>query len=411
MSTSVDILRNIPANNFFPDPCDKNAPLTEIEVEEGCKTGSSSVVHFARIVRHDHSEHLRLAVKSPRLSGRDSLANLEGYLAQELIAERIQRRSAVFPQQYGLWARTTKGDVVRLEEDTWQSCQDQLELIIVLEAAIPEYATQLLEILSKLGLETIQDGRSFSLANQEVSPDVLEVYYQKIIELLITIHDRQSVAASDVSQYERALQNIILDPARFDGIRNTELGRQLPQSQLDDIRRKMMQLSQNLALKFAHRLTHVHGDAWASNFFVDVNQEEVYVIDPGGVGESDPALDLGFALMDLVMIDANNNARLGCGDLFSGEFIALADKMLAFYKEQAHDNEVEFILPLFVAFKLFVAATFDMLGKPTEQQALLDVIQGMLAKSLEEEEFTFSFTELSGYWKTGELIRKTNIQS
>jgi len=408
MYTSLDILKDIPPSIFFSDSNQGRLPI-RIVAEEDRKTGSSSVVNFATIVDANGLTHLRLAVKSPRLGGQDSRASLSGYISQQLTAEGIQRRSAVFPRQYGLWARTTKGEVVRVEEDTWQSFQDQLELIAVLEAAIPEHATQLLELLSKLGLETIQS-RSFSQLHQEVSSDLLEVYYQKIMVLLITIHDRQSAVTSDVCLYECALQNIIVDSARFDGIRNTELGRQLPQSQLDDIRRRMLQLSQKLAQKFAHRLTHVHGDAWASNFFVDVNQGEVYVIDPGGVGESDPALDVAFALMDLVMIDVNNNARLGDGDYFSGEFIALADKMLAFYKEQAQDSDVEHILPLFVSFHLFVAATFDMLGKPTEQQVLLDAIQGILALSLEEED-GFSFSKLSGYWKTGKSIREMDIQS
>lgn len=371
-----------------------------LEGNDSAKAGSSSIVYFARVSSDGTTQPLRLAVKTPRLTGQDSLGSLGAYIKQQLSAEAIQRKSGSFPQQHGLWASiASEGEisVVRLTSENWSALLDQVSMVVFLETAIPEQATQLLEILSQLGLETIQDGRSFSALQEVTSVAVLENYYKKIIEWLITIHHSDQVPADSLEKYRQALENIIKDASRFDGIRSTQLGQQLPQEQLDAIRLKMMQLASNLASKFFHRLTPVHGDAWASNFFVDRESSEIYGIDPGNVGESDPALDVAFALMDLVMVGVASNANGNNKSLFASEYVDLADSMLSYYKEKAADTEVEQVLPLFVAFKLFVAATFDMAGEPAKQQALLDTILGMLTNSLTESGSVFSFAALEQY--------------
>lgn len=398
MSQLTEVLESIPAKHFFSSTS-PDLKLREVIVESGNKVGSSSRVYFARVASGDNKP-LRLAVKTPQLDGQDSLGSLGAYIKQQLSAEAIQRKSGSFPQQYGVWANIVGGEgvsVVRATLDNWHEFLDQVSMVVFLETAIPEQATQLLEILSQLGLETIQDGRSFSALQEVTSVAVLENYYKKIIEWLITIHHSDQASVGSFEKYRQALENIIKDASRFDGIRNTQLGQQLPQEQLDAIRLKMMQLASNLASKFFHRLTPVHGDAWASNFFVDRESGEIYGIDPGNVGESDPALDVAFALMDLVMVGAASNAHGSNESFFAGEYVDLADRMLSCYKEKTADTEIEQILPLFVAFKLFVAATFDMAGKPAKQQALLDTILGMLTNSLSESGSVFSFAALEQY--------------
>ncbi len=397
-------MSRIDSGIYFPDG--ERSDVT-IVLEERTVLGSTSAVHFATVHNSRSGEQLRVAVKTPKLDGPDASMSGSEYTKQQLHAESIQRRSAQYPRQLGVWGTFCDDEVVRLDLQTVREKTEQLQLVLFLEAAIPEQAIQLLELLAKLGLKTIQNERSFSATAtaEAISIKQLETYYIKIIEWLIAVHTSDEVLPQVSQQeYEQALTNIVVDPARFDGIRSTGLGQELPQEQLDDIRKKMLQLAQKLALVFSHRLKPVHGDAWASNFFIDQELEEVFGIDPGSVGESDPALDLAFALMDLVMIDFKINVNTGDEELFTGEHVALADRMLALYKETTQDAEIEYVLPLFVAFKLFVSATFDLAGKPIEQRALLDTISGMLAQSLASDVSGFSFNCLEQYRSSTNIV-------
>lgn len=335
---------------------------------------------------------------------------------QQYLLEGASKQLPGVMKSMGVFGITEEGSVEVLNASDETVRERLFQIVFEIQQVLPEQATQLLEILGTLGLETIQDGRTAEGHITESHTANIENIYKQVISILADIHQSpvdRGTLESDYAAYQDGLEHVITDSSRLDGVAKDLQEGSVLADQYHKIRERMVRLSRLLAQHFPHRLANIHADAWASNFFVGgENNQTVYCIDPGTAPYGDPANDVVFALADLVFVDVNKNVAAQNIN-FGGEQTDLAVGLLEEYQNlsqmtESQKEELRTVMPLFYGFKAFVSAKFDA-QKSEEQQALLTSSAiGALDIAISEIEdgryFNFSFEDLNLYSAHGKTI-------
>lgn len=354
---------------------------------------------FSAVFRVDlqrGSEYVTVAIKTGKGGG--DIAQVDDHYLEHLLAGARSLPSVM--EQYGVYAITAEQQLLEVTATQEVSSQEVLEFVFQVLAAMPESAVQLLQLLRSFGLETIQSGRT-GAAEMKLSQEQLTSIYEQIMTILADVHGAHVAGFTQderTAEYQTALNSIVTDPSRFDGVASClDNSSTLSAEHVQVLRDRMLELASKIGTRHAARLSHVHADAWASNFFLDPEDNRILCIDPGTVPYSDPALDLMFALADLLFLQVNGNVRNQTSEnIYQGNFTELAQQLLQQYQERTGDTVIPQILPLFYGFKAFVSAVFDA-GSNEEQRmrlyySALGTVDRALAQVETETPFEFAFS-------------------
>lgn len=416
MSDSVKKLEQHPGFGTFlgQEALKVSSPVEIIGIELSGEGAFSRVYRVT--VRDEKGDISQVALKMAR--GHADIAEVTRSYKNYLLDGASKDLPGVV-KSMGVFGVTEEGKFESLSSEQQSDIQQKIyELIFEIQEALPEQATQLLALLNTLGLETIQDGRSGEAQEKQLNSDKLAQIYLQITSILADIH-KQPIRFNNDSErsiaYAKGLSHVIEDATRLDGVGKYAAEGSLLADRYQAIRSRMVQLTNLLAGLFPHRLSSIHADSWASNFFVDNDDKQtVYCIDPGTAPYGDPANDLVFALGDLVFLDVNNNVAENNIE-FGGKNTDLAAHLVDNYQAMRELTgqqrwELDTTMPLFYAFKAFVSALFDA-GKSEQQQDLLtSSAVGALDLAIESLEqgryFDFSFKRLNEYAQHGQMILK-----
>jgi len=309
---------------------------------------------------------------------------------------------------YGLYAINENGSLIKIEKG--DKIPPNLQFVFSLQEAMPKSAKQMLQVLGQYGLRTIQDDRLVgSESSAFIGEENLVHIYHQIIERLAIIH---ASAGENISQateeYPQALQSIVTDRTRFDGVASClpAMNTCISQDMVNLLRYRMLSLAEINSQRH-NRQKPVHGDAWASNFFIGDNNE-LYIIDPGRIERSDPALDVVFTTGDLALVDINRADGIP-QNVYDSNNIQLADRLVDAYQWQTGDNDIRFNMALFFGYKAFVAAVFDAGTNEKQRYDLYCVALGCVDLANQNPNMRFSYQFLNEYAQRGREIIEQEI--
>ena len=238
------------------------------------------------------NEYVTVAIKTGKGGG--DIAQVDDHYLEHLLAGARSLPSVM--EQYGVYAITAERQLLEITAPQVSS-EEVLEFVFQVLAAMPESAVQLLQLLRSFGLETIQSGRTGS-AEMKLSQEQLTSIYEQIMGILADVHGAHMAGFTQderTAEYQTALNSIVTDPSRFDGVASClDNSSTLSAEHVQVLRDRMLELASKIGTRHAGRLSHVHADAWASNFFLDPEGNRILCIDPGTVPYSDPAALLWF---------------------------------------------------------------------------------------------------------------------
>jgi len=278
------------------------------------------------------------------------------------------------------------------------------------------HAEPLLNRLRQAGLHTIQTETSVS-GDGVMGDRDLQKIYTGVVGALADLHaiDPNTVYGGvfneeltddvRVGLYQEALDNIITDPQRLDGIAGFFFGSEqksrLSYGRYEDLRSAMRSLSIVQSSNSRH-LRAVHGDAWSANIFVSEQEPgkfNIELIDPA-ILFSDPALDVVFSLFDVAAIYAHS------GNPNNTKYLQMADDLVDQYIEKTGDIDLRKRMPLFYGYKSFVSAVFDIQDNEERRMATFHAGLGAVLDSIESGS-DFYFSKFAEYEKKGLLTDKT----
>jgi hypothetical protein len=315
---------------------------------------------------------------------------------------------------HGVFALTKSGQVVQVEN--MDKYPEDVQMVFSVQDAMPRESVQFLSILRKKGLKTIQDGRVTCEEDSALSGEEIYRLYFGIVNKLVMINSRDGDVVDPVESYRDSLQYLVTDPTRFDGVAQKLpevrdlLGTKITEVDVVRLRSGMLELVGRYSQKYGgSRLRRVHGDAWASNYFVD-GEKNTHIIDPGKTEASDSALDLVFTLSDLAFIAVNKRGGIGEG-INRSKYVAMADNLVEEYMHAAGDSDIRKTMALIFGYKAFVAGLFDAGPNDQQRQDLIDAALGAVEMAKTNDDFQFHFRDLYIYKEVGRNCRLGRGQS